>query len=723
MSKKIKICILLFLFSLITYSKEVSIGVILDSNSKYSENILESFKKELKINFSGTEIIPIIKKVQYIQNENIDRAIIKLSKDPNIDSIFNFSSSDIGSNIRIKKGRYYSSPLKFIFTKEKYNKDINYISSNFDINKSIEYLKGNSTKKDMWIFVSNSSNEELNTLETKIDKENIFLFKPSKEKLLEASKNKIPTLIISLDPYLNSFSLMGYQLNNELKKRIRASALNYMLYESKSEVDTIKDIGSIKRNLFFNMEVANEIGFYPKLNFLENIDSLNKANEDSEQLSLKRAIDIGLKNNLSVLRKKQDVISKSYSVKTSNSKRLPQLSLNAEYSKLGGDYDLVKNDIVDSDEINSYLRISQNIFNEQLNANVDIQRLNLNSSESKYSQEQLNVIYYITSTYTNILQLQSQLKIQKSNYDLTRESLYIARSNYNIGAGGIQDVYRLESNLTKNFSNISKLRTQIKNQELLLKTQLNVPKIISYEYESVKKLKNEFILNEEILENYRYGSDELIKLENKLIDGALKNSNDLNEIQNQVNSVERRKTAVTREQLIPVVEGYAQYNSNNSVGESTAKINNNEDYWEAGVSFRLPLIKGGETIYEKKNLQSEIDSINYKKESYKNNIRKEVSQTFNNILNNYIQLYSTTKSSELSEKNFLIVKNLYAEGSANITELLDAQNDSLTEQLNNVITNYTLINSIMRLENLYGKSLFLMDEKEKIELKKKLKIK
>lgn len=148
--------------------------------------------------------------------------------------------------------------------------------------------------------------------------------------------------------------------------------------------------------------------------------------------------------------------------------------------------------------------------------------------------------------------------------------------------------------------------------------------------------------------------------------------------------------------------------------------NGEDEYWQAGVKITLPLISGGEIHYKRKSLQSEIDSLNYTKKITESQLSQAVSQSFNEFLTNYIQTYTSKQAAEAAEKNMKIVKNLYSNGSINITDFLDAQNNALSQRLENTIKNYSLLNSILKLENLYGKSSLTMDQNEKEQLRNQL---
>ena len=97
-------------------------------------------------------------------------------------------------------------------------------------------------------------------------------------------------------------------------------------------------------------------------------------------------------------------------------------------------------------------------------------------------------------------------------------------------------------------------------------------------------------------------------------------------------------------------------------------------------------------------------------------LTKEVLQTYTQLLSNYVQKHSTLTSATVAKKNLDIVRNLYSEGTITVTDLLSAQNNALSQELNNVIQNFNLINSALKLENLYGKSSIIMDSEEKLEI-------
>nr|WP_274722686.1 TolC family protein [Cetobacterium somerae] len=490
-----------------------------------------------------------------------------------------------------------------------------------------------------------------------------------------------------------------------------------MLYKTNNRLGKVVEVNEPRENIFFNGDVANKLGLYPNLIFLQNISNLKISEKDRIKLTLKNAVERALNSNFSLLKSKQDLETSSYNVKISNSSRLPQLNANMQYNAIDKRTSNFKMG-APTNSVSSYLELSQVIFNDQLNASVQIEKLALDSSRKQYEQTKLNILYYTASTYVNILQLNAQLDIQKSNYALLKESLEIAKLNYKVGAGGLQDVYRLESDVASSLANIANIGSEIKNQEIYLNTLLNLPTDNSYNYESLKDVSTYFVLSDSFNKNFSYGSDRSKKIENFLVQGAISNSNSLASLNNNIKAKERELSANKRERFLPKVSAAGKYYKDNMItpwGENSNKKFPDE-YWEAGIVATLPLISGGEIYYNSKKIESEIQSLEYSWADSKNNLVQQVLQTYTELLSNYVQNYSTSTSSTVAKKNLDIVRNLYSEGTITVTDLLSAQNNALSQELNNVIQNFNLINSALKLENLYGKSSITMTSDEKLEI-------
>jgi len=718
-----KLLFLLFIFNFSLFAKTLDVGVILENHSQFSETALEILKDELNKNFAGTNFSPKITEKFYLTNHNIQDGINKLNKNPKIDGVFILTCAPLENISNLQQNKFYSLPLGFGDKGKNIPKNLNYIYSNLDLNSYLVPFKELNEVTEVDVLISNINSGNLNKLaqHTNIPGVKINVLRSSKDNLIKAIDKKVPSFLIDFNEELKSYAYSGVNLNKEFRKRLRAASLNYMFFKTKKDMSTIVEVNAPIKDIYLNSEVATKIDIYPNLIFLQDLSQVNNPEIKNSNLTLKNAINRALNSNLNLLQVRQNIMTSYYNVKVSNSKRLPQLSANADYSALDDRSPNFKQGYP-TNSVASYLQLSQVIFSDQINASVYIDKLSLDSNRKAFEQQKLATIYYVASTYVNILQLKAQLAIQESNYKLLRETLNVAKINYNVGAGGLQDVYRLQSNVAGALSDISSVKGEIRSQEIYLNNLLNYPDGNTYTYETLDELAPYFLLSENLGKNFTFGSEKSKKIEKFLVSGALTNSNSLKQLDNTIKSKERELVSNERERYIPTITASGNYYKNNMITPWGKNSNGDfpDEYWQAGINVSLPLISGGEIYYNGQAIKSELKELEFNKLSSQNQLAQEVLQTYTNLLTNFVQSYTTKISSDVAKKNLDIVANLYTEGTTTLTDFLSAQNNTLSQELNHVIENFNLINSTLKLEYLYGKSSLTMEPSERKVLLLKL---
>lgn len=497
MKRKILILSGLILWSICVFSKDLNIGIIFDNNSNFSKNTKVLLQKELDNNFSKTGYVPKITRIGYLNENDLEQLLKEMGKSKELDSIFVFSSSKPENYKELSRNKLYFFPLNFEKSQKAVPRNVSYIYGELDLQKGIEIMKQIPRVSQINVAISNLSDSDIKKLEEKYQNNSvkINIQKATREFLEESERENIPTLLVDYEKSLDKYAFMGYNMDQELGKRIKASVLNYIYFKTGQGINKIEEITSPEGELFYNEEIGIQIGYNLPLSVLQEVSVINKKKVELKKLDLKTAIEIGLKNNLEILKKNQDLITSKYDVNVSNSYRLPQLSANIDGTFL----DKKSNDVVfnkaQQNSAKSYLQLSQVIYSEQLNTNVYLSKLAMESKRSDLEQQKLDIIYYISSTYLNILQLNAQLRIQESNYDVLKESLKIANINYKVGSGGVQDIYRLESSLSEAYSNIVSVKNQIKQSTIQLNTYLDLPKNQQYSYEELENISRYFVFN------------------------------------------------------------------------------------------------------------------------------------------------------------------------------------------------------------------------------------
>lgn len=328
-----KVLLLLFIMNISVFSKVINTAVILENNSEISNIYLKSLKDELVKNFAGTELEPKVSKILYLNNGDSKEIMNTVNLDKEIDGVFILTNTSIDEIKSLNKNKFYSMPLGFGKNLKVLPNNLNYIYSNLDLKNYLEIFKEVDGVNEIDVFISNISDENIKALSQniKIDNLKINVYKVNEEKI-KNSKN--PVFLISFDGTLDSYAYAGIDMKREISKRIRASALNYMLFKTKKNLGKVVEINNPREDIFFNGDVANKLQLYPNLIFLQNISNIKISEGEKIKLTLKDAVERALNSNFIILKSKQNVETSSYSVKVSNSSRLPQLSANIQYNAL-----------------------------------------------------------------------------------------------------------------------------------------------------------------------------------------------------------------------------------------------------------------------------------------------------------------------------------------------------------------------------------------------------
>ena len=740
MSKKLSLVFILLILSLSTFAASRGVGIILPKFEKgaYFENIIQ---EELNINFEGSGITPKIIDRRYLDRGSLKDNVDLMLKNPNVEGVFILNYNE---EVYIPKtGKFVTYPLGLNPIDKKLPKNISYIYSEPNL---IHYVnKVRELKEVKKVTIVTSSNEKDFSKKIKTDMKKIGIESKiisehlSSEELKKGFQNadlvylisndntiisaanlatsmNIPTFILSLNPETTQYSLMGYTLNSELKRRIRTGAFNFYNFINNDIENEVDNLGTLDEDLFFNTEIANKIQVYPNVLFIQGMNLVKGKNRSEKmKLSFKEAIQMGLNNNPALKSSKSAIESQNYSYFASISKLLPQVGGNLQYSRQ--DKDLVS--VLSGPENSTVgtIAASQVIFDDSLNTNIYSEKLFFENSKLQYNQAVLDYTFNISKTYLSILQSKAQLDIQTNNYNLIKEFLRISKVKYETGATGIQDVYRMESALSDVTSSLASVTAQLRNLEISLNTLLNAPVDMRYEYENIDNLSKEIFLGEDFLDKFLFDEDKDVLLFNFLSKVAIENSNQLSALENNIKILKRQSTSLTTSRIIPKVSAFGQYNKNNIIeswGEGSSNYNP-ANGWRAGIMAELPLFTGGEITMAKKSLESQIDSLDYQKENLKNEITENINTLSTLLLNDYVQTYTTNKAAEAAKKSLEISTNLYAAGSISVTEILDARNAAFSAELSNTISRYNFFISAINLERAIGKYNIFASEEEKAQ--------
>jgi outer membrane protein TolC len=155
-------------------------------------------------------------------------------------------------------------------------------------------------------------------------------------------------------------------------------------------------------------------------------------------------------------------------------------------------------------------------------------------------------------------------------------------------------------------------------------------------------------------------------------------------------------------QFIPTVQGYANYNLNYLNNNFNELYQNNLPNSYVGVSVAVPLFQGFRRVQNMKQAKLQSDRVNYDIDQLKLEVSTEIAQALAGYKGNLIEYYNQKTNVELAQDVFSTIELQYKSGVKTYLDVITAQTDLRTAELNFTNALYQLLASKYDLEKALG---------------------
>ena len=139
--------------------------------------------------------------------------------------------------------------------------------------------------------------------------------------------------------------------------------------------------------------------------------------------------------------KKEKIVSGSYDVKIAKSSAKPNLEATMDYKKI----DRTTAKLYSTTAANSLqggFTLSQVLYNEDVFSNIIVQKKLYDAAKEEIRQKKRDKIQNLLTVYLNTLKSYTNFEIEEYNTNLIKRYLNVAKTKYNVGSSGPEDVYR-----------------------------------------------------------------------------------------------------------------------------------------------------------------------------------------------------------------------------------------------------------------------------------------
>jgi len=373
--------------------------------------------------------------------------------------------------------------------------------------------------------------------------------------------------------------------------------------------------------------------------------------QKGELLNLERCIEIALRKNPAIVAARNTVNVNESRVGQARAGYLPVIDWTSSASRTSAGPRQTLGLRTGSALYNSYstgFTLNQNIYDfGKTSTQVEIQRLNLDSSRSDLENVSEQVILNVKQAYFGVLQARRNRIVSEEAVRQFQLHLEQAKGFYEAGTKPKFDVTKAEVDLSNAKLNLIKADNALRIAIVSLNNAMGVPDAPEYTIE----------------DNLSFQKYEMT-LEDAL-SKAFENRHDLRSI------ITKRQAAETSVELAkknyyPVLTGSAGYNYAGNEFPLTRG-------WNIGATFTFPIFSGFLTKYQVEEAKANLNVLKANEESIRQTVILEVQQAFLNLKEAEERIPTAELTVKQAEENFEIATGRYAAGVGNPIEVTDAE--------------------------------------------------
>jgi len=408
-------------------------------------------------------------------------------------------------------------------------------------------------------------------------------------------------------------------------------------------------------------------------------------------ITLKDIPSLVIKNNLELKSLKELINASSYNLSSKISKRYPSLDITANglpQYLYGKNYKSSNNDTKTSQiKVNPTLNLRWDLIDPQRGLDISSARNNFEIAKNNYEIKKNDLIQEAKLRYHKFQKSYENTKNAQTAVDLSNLSLKDANSKLDTGIGTKFEVLEANAQLARDIQFLNENKIEQEIDKISLKEILNLD------------LKKEFTLdNQQSIEGYWHYS-----LSDN-IENGINNSYSLANI-NLQSLIKKNQSKRFSNANLPKI-----YISNNlsssftkgsTLSTSIDPKESNSSYTNTiSLNFSWMLFNGGQNKNSSKAKRSEFESEKYKLLDLQNSIKKNISETYLNLLKNQEKLLSTRKEINASKEALRLSRLRYDVGISTLKDVLIRQKELTNARAKKINTIFSYNTNLDKLERL-----------------------
>ena len=465
------------------------------------------------------------------------------------------------------------------------------------------------------------------------------------------------------------------------------------------------------QRLAINMRTAEAIGFYPRYAVLMDAEQLfGDELEQGEPLSLADAMTEALRRNLDLAAAKYDPLLAGEATRRARAALFPQLGVGVQAVRIDEDRasPLAQAERSTDAEISG----SQVVYSDGARAAWQIAGHLQSAADYGYQAQALDTLQAAASGYLNVLRARALERVQRSNLEVTRTNLELARLRQAIGASGRGDVLRWESQLATDRQNLVASESDRRVALVVFNRVLHRPQ------------NRPFVpTDEDIAQSIALFQDERFRafIDNAAVwglfqefrvDDMLRQAPELRELDWLITAQRRQVAAAKRRYYVPelTLGGTAGRNLVRSgAGSDLSMTGLDDESWSVALSASWPLVTSGALKASLNTERYSLRQLEQGRAALAEQLEARTRAALHRASGTYPSLEFSAEAAASAAENLELVTDAYRTGAVTVTELIDAQNAALAADLRAVDARYAYLIDVVDILRATGDFTLLVD--------------
>jgi outer membrane protein TolC len=465
--------------------------------------------------------------------------------------------------------------------------------------------------------------------------------------------------------------------------------------------------------LTLNLATARTIGFSPGYSVrtdaeLVGTDSLGPA----DTVSLAAAMHGAAAGNLDLKAAGLEVESGAQDVRIARSDLLPDVE-----SRFGGTVTREGTAAASlgqqpQRELEGGLSFSVPLYSEQAWAGYGSERRLQRGREARREQTRLDVVLDAAQAYITVLQARTLAEVRRSNLYRNRANLETARLRESVGSTSRADLYRWQGEVANARRDVIAAESQVQVATLALKRVLNRPLDRPLAARPVTLGDPALLAQDSTVLAWFGDPARYAVLTRFLVGEGLRASPELARADAAIAARERQRTAARRAFWMPTLTlegGLDNVFSRDGAGSVAPTLPGGiavgtgpDLQWQFRIQASLPLFTGFERSARRAQAGIDVEQLKVERAAAAQAVEQRVRAALETAASSYAAIALTREASDAAGRNYELVSDAYARGTASITALIDAQNaaESSAEAAANAVHDFLL--DLLRVERAMG---------------------